>query len=158
MADLILLFQVCPLCAANLGKDVIGHFMVQHASSLKVLVLIFGSYKMYSIYDLNGGNLYLIGDICALQHRRKPQKSGFWTSSTARLGKELSKRGREDSYESAPDPLLSSFVCSMYFAEPKGILQDERSSTGAPAAFDIKRYSPIFCNLQSAKRSIFHIQ
>ncbi|KAG2675992.1 hypothetical protein I3843_12G031100 [Carya illinoinensis] len=26
---------VCPLCAANLGKDVIGHFIVQHASSLK---------------------------------------------------------------------------------------------------------------------------
>ncbi|KAF5459955.1 hypothetical protein F2P56_019860 [Juglans regia] len=25
---------VCPLCAANLGKDVIGHFIVQHASSL----------------------------------------------------------------------------------------------------------------------------
>lgn len=40
MATLILLFQVCPLCAANLGKDVIGHFMVQHASSFKVLLLI----------------------------------------------------------------------------------------------------------------------
>ncbi|KAL5750611.1 hypothetical protein ACOSP7_025214 [Xanthoceras sorbifolium] len=26
---------VCPLCAGNLGKDVIGHFLVQHASSLK---------------------------------------------------------------------------------------------------------------------------
>ncbi|XP_062168871.1 protein DEHYDRATION-INDUCED 19 homolog 5-like isoform X2 [Alnus glutinosa] len=26
---------VCPLCAANLGKDVSGHFIVQHASSLK---------------------------------------------------------------------------------------------------------------------------
>ncbi|KAF3962736.1 hypothetical protein CMV_012794 [Castanea mollissima] len=26
---------VCPMCAANLGKDVIGHFIVQHASSLK---------------------------------------------------------------------------------------------------------------------------
>ncbi|CAI0450825.1 unnamed protein product, partial [Linum tenue] len=26
---------VCPLCAANLGNDVIGHFIVQHASSLK---------------------------------------------------------------------------------------------------------------------------
>lgn len=26
---------VCPLCAANLGKDVIGHFIVQHANSLK---------------------------------------------------------------------------------------------------------------------------
>ncbi|KAJ7956162.1 Protein DEHYDRATION-INDUCED 19 like [Quillaja saponaria] len=26
---------VCPLCAANLGKDAIGHFIVQHSSSLK---------------------------------------------------------------------------------------------------------------------------
>lgn len=26
---------VCPMCAANLGKDVIGHFIVHHASSLK---------------------------------------------------------------------------------------------------------------------------
>lgn len=26
---------VCPLCAANLGKDVIGHFILQHASLLK---------------------------------------------------------------------------------------------------------------------------
>lgn len=29
-------FQVCPLCAANLGKDATGHFTAQHASSLKV--------------------------------------------------------------------------------------------------------------------------
>lgn len=36
--DSTLLLQVCPLCAANLGKDVIGHFIVQHASSLKVLL------------------------------------------------------------------------------------------------------------------------
>ncbi|KAJ7945811.1 Protein DEHYDRATION-INDUCED 19 like [Quillaja saponaria] len=26
---------VCPLCAANLGKDAIGHFAIQHSSSLK---------------------------------------------------------------------------------------------------------------------------
>ncbi|KAA8540761.1 hypothetical protein F0562_024320 [Nyssa sinensis] len=26
---------VCPLCAANLGKDAIGHFTVQHAHSVK---------------------------------------------------------------------------------------------------------------------------
>ncbi|PON96746.1 Dehydration-induced protein [Trema orientale] len=97
---------VCPLCAANLGKDVIGHFMVQHASSLK--------------------------------HRRKTQKSGFWTSSTAMLGKEQPKRGRGDSYESAPDPLLSPFICSLSFSEPKGVQQDESSSTDAPVTTDAK--------------------
>lgn len=32
------LFQVCPLCAASLGKDVIGHFTLQHAHSLKVFL------------------------------------------------------------------------------------------------------------------------
>lgn len=37
----MLCFQVCPLCGANLGKDVIGHFIVQHASSLKVLFTCF---------------------------------------------------------------------------------------------------------------------
>lgn len=40
---LMLLFQVCPLCAANLGKDVIGHFTLQHAHSLKVLFTGFAS-------------------------------------------------------------------------------------------------------------------
>ena len=34
----MLVSQVCPLCAANLGKDVIGHFILQHASLLKVLL------------------------------------------------------------------------------------------------------------------------
>lgn len=30
------LFQVCPICAANLGKDALSHFTVQHAHSIKV--------------------------------------------------------------------------------------------------------------------------
>lgn len=38
MAASLSLSQVCPLCAANLGKDAAEHFMVQHASSLKVLL------------------------------------------------------------------------------------------------------------------------
>ena len=37
LSSILLLCQVCPLCAANLGKDVIGHFTLQHAHSLKVL-------------------------------------------------------------------------------------------------------------------------
>lgn len=101
---------VCPLCAANLGKDVTGHFMVQHASSLK--------------------------------HRRKSQKSGFWTSGSAMLGKELRRRGREDTYESAPDPLLSPFICSLYFVEPKGVQQDECSVTDAPVTCGAKSSEP----------------
>lgn len=32
----VFLEQVCPICAATLGKDPLGHFMVQHAQSVKV--------------------------------------------------------------------------------------------------------------------------
>ncbi|XP_062116140.1 protein DEHYDRATION-INDUCED 19 homolog 5-like [Humulus lupulus] len=111
---------VCPLCAANLGRDVIGHFVVQHASSLK--------------------------------HRRKPHKSGFWTGSTAMLGKELSKRGREDSYESAPDPLLSPFICSLSFSELKLTHQDECKSTDAPVTTDEKSTEPSYCEKDNEER------
>lgn len=48
---------VCPVCAANLGKDMIGHFTVQHSHLLK--------------------------------RRRKSQRSGLWTNTTAMFGKEL---------------------------------------------------------------------
>ncbi|KAF4350333.1 hypothetical protein F8388_010889 [Cannabis sativa] len=117
---------VCPLCAANLGKDVTGHFMVQHASSLK--------------------------------HRRKPHKSGFWTGSAAMLGKELRKRGKEDLYESAPDPLLSPFICSLSFPEPKLVHQDECLSSDAPVFTDDKSTEASFCekdNEEKRKRAAF---
>lgn len=32
--------QVCPVCAENLGRDMIGHFTVQHAHMLKVRVIL----------------------------------------------------------------------------------------------------------------------
>ena len=104
---------------------------------------------MDSIYNLNGENLYVKGNFCTLQHRRKTQKSGFWSGSTAMLGKELPRRGREDLYDSAPDPLLSPFICSISFAEPKGTKQDECSSTDAPKTTEAKRYSPILCKAKS---------
>ncbi|KAL5544129.1 hypothetical protein UlMin_007913 [Ulmus minor] len=97
---------VCPLCASNLGKDAIGHFMVQHASSLK--------------------------------HRRKSKKSGFWTSSPAVFGKELLRSGRPDTHESAPDPLLSPFICGISFEEDTKGTQQEECSTNAPVISDVK--------------------
>lgn len=45
---------VCPLCAANLGKDVIGHFIVQHASSLK-------RRRKSEKYGFLSGNLAMLG-------------------------------------------------------------------------------------------------
>lgn len=38
---LVFLFQVCPICAANLGKDALGHFTVQHAHSIKVCLFFY---------------------------------------------------------------------------------------------------------------------
>ncbi|XP_021655571.2 protein DEHYDRATION-INDUCED 19 homolog 6 isoform X5 [Hevea brasiliensis] len=106
---------VCPLCAANLGKDVIGHFTVNHASSLTVLFTCFRS---------SG-------------RRRKSLKSGLWTGSSAMIGKELSSflgsstNGRANTNESAPDPLLSPFLGSGSHSHPQGSQEDESSNITA---------------------------
>ncbi|KAK9278540.1 hypothetical protein L1049_028109 [Liquidambar formosana] len=111
---------VCPLCAANLGKDVIGHFTVQHAHSLK--------------------------------RRRKSHKSGFWTNSSTSLGKELrelssflgstSRNSRGNTHESAPDPLLSPFLCSIPLLDPEGNLQDKCSRNEFSVTSDMKSTEP----------------
>ncbi|KAM0979462.1 hypothetical protein ACFX13_015597 [Malus domestica] len=101
---------VCPLCAANLGKDVIGHFMVHHGSSFK--------------------------------HRRKSQKSGLWTGSSAMLGKALLKHGRTYAQETAPDPLLSPFICNISFSDPTGIPEDVCSDIDSPITSGMKSTDP----------------
>lgn len=81
---------VCPVCALNLGKDVVGHFKVHHASSIKT--------------------------------RRKSQKSELWGLYTGRgsiIGLNT-KSSSENVNGSAPDPLLSPFLCAIPFSEPKG--------------------------------------
>lgn len=98
---------VCPLCAANLGKDAIGHFTEQHSHSVK--------------------------------RRRKSQKSGFWSNSSSMLGKDLrelssflgssSMSGRGNVHDSAPDPLLSPFLCNVTLSDPKGNPDDDCSSS-----------------------------
>uniref|UniRef100_A0A5B6ZKB3 Drought induced 19 protein type zinc-binding domain-containing protein n=1 Tax=Davidia involucrata TaxID=16924 RepID=A0A5B6ZKB3_DAVIN len=102
---------VCPLCAANLGKDVIGHFTVQHAHSVK--------------------------------WRKKSQKSGLWTNSSAMLGKDLrqqsnSMNGRGNVHETAPDPLLSPFLFNIPLSDPKSNEQDECSSDAASTTSDVQ--------------------
>ena len=75
----------------------------------------------------------------SLQRRRKSQKSGAWTNSPLReLSSFLGSRG--NSYESAPDPLLSPFLCSISVSD--GNQQDKCSSDNASFASDMKRYSP----------------
>lgn len=45
-----IIFQVCPICAATLGKDPIGHFTMQHGHSVKV-TLSSHLQSMKYIYD-----------------------------------------------------------------------------------------------------------
>lgn len=74
----------------------------------------------------------------SLQRRRKSQKSGAWTNSPLReLSSFLGSKG--SSYESAPDPLLSPFLCSISVSDAKQ--QDKCSSGDASFASDMKRYS-----------------
>ncbi|XP_077228849.1 protein DEHYDRATION-INDUCED 19-like isoform X3 [Tasmannia lanceolata] len=90
---------VCPVCAANLGKDMIGHFTMQHSHLLK-----------YSV-----------------QRRRKSQRTGPWTNSTAMLSKEL--RG------------LSSFLGVASTNDASGNLEAS-TSIDARVASDLKSSEP----------------
>ncbi|KAK6261272.1 hypothetical protein QUC31_007088 [Theobroma cacao] len=105
--------SVCPLCAANLGKDVIGHFIVQHASSLK--------------------------------RRRKSQKSGCWPGTPATLSRELSlfigssTGDRDNAHESAPDLILSPFLCNAPVSDTKDILRDKCSDGETSVTSNLKR-------------------
>ncbi|PIA30271.1 hypothetical protein AQUCO_05600001v1 [Aquilegia coerulea] len=85
---------VCPVCASNLGKDIMGHFMLQHSSSLK--------------------------------RRRKSQRSGLWTNSSAMLGKELrdltSFLGVNSAKESKDSPDMSSSIVDV---KSEGSTSDE---------------------------------
>ncbi|OAY47854.1 protein DEHYDRATION-INDUCED 19 homolog 6 isoform X2 [Manihot esculenta] len=93
---------VCPLCAANLGKDVIGNFIVQHASSLK-------RRRKYLKSGLWAGSSAMIGK----------ELSSFLGSST---------NGRANTNEPAPDPLVSPFLDSSSHSHSKGSQQDESSN------------------------------
>ncbi|XP_007036394.2 PREDICTED: protein DEHYDRATION-INDUCED 19 homolog 6 isoform X2 [Theobroma cacao] len=110
--------SVCPLCAANLGKDVIGHFIVQHASSLK--------------------------------RRRKSQKSGCWPGTPATLSRELSlfigssTGDRDNAHESAPDLILSPFLCNAPVSDTKDILRDKCSDGETSVTSNLKRTEPPF--------------
>ncbi|XP_038989780.1 protein DEHYDRATION-INDUCED 19 homolog 6-like [Phoenix dactylifera] len=82
--------MVCPVCAANPGKDMIEHFIVQHSQLLK---------------------------------RRKSQKTSVWTNNSSMVEKEpydvcsfqvaSANCQGEAPPDSAPDPLLLSFICSI---------------------------------------------
>ncbi|KAI3435324.1 uncharacterized protein J3R85_006255 [Psidium guajava] len=103
---------VCPLCAANLGKDATRHFIEHHASSLK--------------------------------RRKRSNKSGFWTASSASLSRDLSSflgssaHVKGNASETTPDPLLSPFLHNFPFLDPNQAKQEDASSTDSPATSDAK--------------------
>ncbi|OAY30807.1 protein DEHYDRATION-INDUCED 19 homolog 6 isoform X2 [Manihot esculenta] len=96
---------VCPLCGANLGKDVIGHFIVQHASSLK-------RRRKALKFGLWTGSSSVISK----------ELSSFLGSSA---------NGRANTNESAPDTLLSPFLGSGSHSHLQGSQQGESSNRTA---------------------------
>ncbi|XP_059643013.1 protein DEHYDRATION-INDUCED 19 homolog 6-like [Cornus florida] len=111
---------VCPLCAANLGKDVIGHFTVQHANSVK-------RRKSPKSGFWTNGSVMLGKDL---------QEVSLFNGSNS-----MNVRGNV--HESAPDPLLSPFIFNTPPSDPKDENQnDECCSCGTATAFDVKSAKP----------------
>ncbi|KAM7276766.1 hypothetical protein ACFE04_018632 [Oxalis oulophora] len=96
---------VCPLCAANLGKDPTAHFIVQHASSLK-------RRRRYPKSGSFSTNLPVLGQ----------ELSSFLGSSTNDKG---------SGHEFVPDHLLPPFLCSTTPSGQKSNQHDEYSSSNA---------------------------
>ncbi|KAF5732179.1 protein DEHYDRATION-INDUCED 19 6-like [Tripterygium wilfordii] len=99
---------VCPLCAANLGKDVIGHFVVQHASSLK------RRRKSRKSCHWTGSSAMLGKEL-----------SSFLGPSTYSKG-------------NAPDPLLSPFLSGVSHSDLSSIKEDEKHNKSATTICDLK--------------------
>lgn len=93
---------VCPLCAANLGKDAAEHFIVQHASLLK------RRRKCLKSGFWNGSSAVFGKEL-----------SSYLGSSTI---------GRGNAHESLPDSLLSPFLCSGTLSDTKCIQKDDCSN------------------------------
>lgn len=113
----IVVLQVCPICAANLGKDATAHFTTQHAHLVEVSIAP-------DNITLNIHIQYMCKDYYfCLQRRRKSQKSGSWSNNSMVPTKNMREmnsynclqpmNGRDNMHENAPDPLLSPFLCSI---------------------------------------------
>ncbi|XVF08427.1 hypothetical protein REPUB_Repub07fG0002800 [Reevesia pubescens] len=107
---------VCPLCAANLGKDVIGHFIVQHASSLK------RRRKSQKSGIWPGSPATLGRELCS-----------FIGSSTGVRG---------NAHESGPDLFPSPFLCNAPVSDPRDVLQYKCFDDEATFASNLKRIEP----------------
>lgn len=103
---------VCPICAATLGKDAIGHFTMQHSQSVK-------RRRKSQKSGMWSNNSAPVGK--------------DFRELTSFLGSN-SLSSRSDGHEPAPDPLLSPFLCSRPFSDPEDIKKDVSSSYADSAA------------------------
>ncbi|CAN4085967.1 unnamed protein product [Withania somnifera] len=101
---------VCPICAVTLGKDPLGHFMVQHAQSVKRR----RKYQKSGVWN----------NTAAISGKFAHEINSFLCTN---LGV-----GCYNVQEPAPDPLLLPFICSVTPSDPKDGPQD--NSPGCVAA------------------------
>ncbi|KAG0458209.1 hypothetical protein HPP92_023049 [Vanilla planifolia] len=87
---------VCPLCAANTGKDMIGHFSAQHSNMLKRR-----KSQKTSLQPRNSATV----------EEESHEANSYYEA--------LLKSSRRTAPDPAPDPLLSSFICNEPFPDSK---------------------------------------
>ncbi|XP_047332107.1 protein DEHYDRATION-INDUCED 19 homolog 6-like [Impatiens glandulifera] len=97
---------VCPLCAANLGKDPIGHFTMQHAQSVK---------RKRKSSNKSG----FWGNTSTLLGKDLHELSSFLGS--------VSVSGKGNVSDQTPDPLLS--FCNIPHVDSKSDQHDQSSSS-----------------------------
>lgn len=105
---------VCPLCAANLGKDATRHFIEHHTSSLK-----------------------------RRRRSNRSGFSPFSSASLSRelssfLGSSAHDHVKGNVSEATPDPLLTPFLHNLPFSNPNQAQQEDASSVDSPATSDAK--------------------
>ncbi|KAI5665131.1 hypothetical protein M9H77_24454 [Catharanthus roseus] len=98
---------VCPICAATLGKDPIGHFTMQHGHSVK--------------RRRKSQKSGLWSNASAMMGKDFRDLTSFLGTNS--LG------ARHSTQEPTPDPFLSPFLCTGHISERKDDKLDESSST-----------------------------
>ncbi|KAI3454422.1 hypothetical protein Pfo_011085 [Paulownia fortunei] len=111
---------VCPICAANLGKDALGHFTVQHAHSIK------RRKKSQKSGFWSNVSTNIVKDLREL--------SSFLGAN--------SLTGPGSGNEPAPDPLLSPFLCNVPLTLPKDSQKDISSCVAASSDAESSKPCP----------------
>ncbi|CAI9757406.1 unnamed protein product [Fraxinus pennsylvanica] len=106
---------VCPICAANLGKDAIGHFTMQHAHSIKRRKK---TQKSGFWYNISTNIVMDIGELSS-----------------------YSMSGQIKGSEPTPDPLLSPFLCNVLRSDPKDSRKDATSYIASTSDVESKKSS-----------------